>query len=72
MECMRCQKALSPNEIGLHKKLISRVATEYLCIECQAEDFGVTVERLQEKIRQFQRVGCTLFSPMTEEEKSDK
>ena len=63
MNCIRCGKTLTYNEIGLHKKLIHRGAQEFLCIECLGKHFGVSTERLEEKIRQFQEVGCTLFLP---------
>ena len=59
--CMQCGKALTHNEIGAHKKLINRGAEEFLCRECLAEKFKVPPERIDEKIEQFKRHGCTLF-----------
>ena len=60
--CMRCHKEpLSRDEIALHKKLVNRGATEYLCISCLAQYYGCTEEMLREKIEQFRRDGCQLF-----------
>ncbi len=61
-KCIICSKELSGNEIGLTKKLINRGATEFMCIDCLAEKFKVTPERLREKIEEFKESGCLLFS----------
>ena len=60
-ECVRCHAPLTNDEIGLTKKLINRGATEFLCYECLANHFRVTVELLHEKVEQFREMGCTLF-----------
>ncbi len=60
-ECVRCGAPLSPDEIGLTKKLINRGTSDFLCYPCMAEHFLVTVAELQEKVRQFREMGCTLF-----------
>ncbi len=60
-KCIKCGKEITHNEVGLTKKLINRSATEYMCIECMSKYFGVTVERLNEKIEEFIHAGCTLF-----------
>ncbi len=59
--CVKCGKILTNDEIALHKKLINRVAEEYMCINCCARYFEVTVELLEEKIVQFKKYGCRLF-----------
>lgn len=59
--CKKCGKELSGNDIGLTKKLINRGSTEFLCINCIAEKFDCSKELLEEKIKQFQESGCTLF-----------
>lgn len=61
-ECMRCGKELTYNEIGAHKKFIHRGSTNFLCKTCLARTLGVTVEDIDEKIEQFIRQGCTLFT----------
>lgn len=60
--CQKCRRELSGDEIGLHKKLVNRGAQEYLCLACLAEYFRCDPALLQEKIRQFRRMGCLLFS----------
>lgn len=59
--CLKCKKNLSSDEIGLHKKLINRGASEFMCIDCLAQYFNVSREMLEEKISQFKNMGCTLF-----------
>ena len=59
--CKRCGAAITPDEVGLTKKLINRGCTEYLCFDCMAAHFRVTVALLHEKVAQFREMGCTLF-----------
>lgn len=59
--CKKCGRELNGNDIGLTKKLINRGSTEFLCINCIAEKFDCSKELLEEKIKQFKAVGCTLF-----------
>ena len=59
--CKQCGKELCRDEIGLHKKLVNRGATEYWCIECLSAHFHVSIELLREKIEQFRKDGCLLF-----------
>ncbi|MCQ2480355.1 MAG: hypothetical protein MJ120_06895 [Clostridia bacterium] len=60
-KCVKCQKELVPDDIGLTKKLINRGATEFYCIDCLAEKFDCSTELLQSKIEHFRNMGCTLF-----------
>ncbi|MBE6582854.1 MAG: hypothetical protein E7648_06300 [Ruminococcaceae bacterium] len=61
-KCQKCEKELSGNEIGLHKRLISRAADSYMCITCLSKFFGCTEELLKEKIVHYRNQGCTLFT----------
>lgn len=61
--CRQCGTPVSPDEIGLTRKLINRGATEHLCFACMAQHFGVTVELLRQKVAEFREMGCTLFTP---------
>lgn len=61
MTCDKCGKELTKDEIALTKKLISRNAIEYLCIDCLASYLCTTTEALVEKIEQFKDEGCELF-----------
>jgi len=61
--CRLCGASLSHDGVGLTKKLINRGAVEFLCYNCMAEHFAVTVDLLKEKVEQFREMGCTLFEP---------
>ncbi len=60
--CIKCGAKLTRDDIGLHRKLVNRGAKEFMCIRCLAAEYNVTVERLEEKIKEFKAYGCTLFS----------
>ena len=59
--CALCGASLSPDEIGLTKKLINRGAVTFFCLPCLARRFDVPEEALRAKIREFREMGCTLF-----------
>lgn len=59
--CRKCDKPLSGDEIGLHKKLWDKRDTTYLCLTCLAERLHCEPSLLQKKIRQFREQGCVLF-----------
>lgn len=60
-KCIKCKKELTRDEIGLHKRLMNRGDTEFMCKQCLAEYFSVSTELLDKKIEQFRDMGCTLF-----------
>lgn len=60
--CIKCGAKLTHDDIGLHRKLVNRGAMEFMCIRCLAERYKVSVERLEEKIKEYKASGCTLFS----------
>lgn len=60
-QCYQCGKELSYNEIGLHKKLVNRGSTQFLCIKCLGKEFRVSEELLRQKIEDFKQMGCLLF-----------
>ena len=60
-KCKNCDKMLTPDEIGLTKKLINRGSTEFYCMECLAEIFKCDIPLLQKKVEQFRKQGCALF-----------
>lgn len=60
-KCIKCGKELCNDDIGLHKRLINRGDTEYICKHCLAAYFEVPVELLDKKIERFKRDGCVLF-----------
>lgn len=59
--CKKCGRALTRDEIGATKKLIGRGSKVYFCLDCLAEAFDVSREDIEEKIRYFKEMGCTLF-----------
>ena len=60
--CYICGKeALSKNEIGLTKKLLSKEAKAFYCLDCLADYLEVDTEFLLEKIEEFKAQGCDLF-----------
>lgn len=62
MQCILCGASVSFDEAGLNKKLLGRDTKSFLCLTCLAKRFGVTQERLQEKIEEYRRMGCLLFT----------
>ncbi|MBR6569207.1 MAG: hypothetical protein IKK75_02020 [Clostridia bacterium] len=63
---MECQRELTADEIGLHKKMIHRGATEFMCITCLAAFYHCDESLLRQKIEQFREQGCLLFTRKTE------
>ncbi len=61
-ECIRCEEALTADDIALFRKLICREAEEYMCISCLAEDLGIPRQKLDELVDYYHRTGiCCLF-----------
>jgi len=60
--CIKCNRALCGDDIGATKKLINRGSTEFMCISCLAKKYGVTEERIKEKIEEWRASGCALFA----------
>lgn len=60
-KCVKCGKTVTSDEAALCKKLISRATEKYMCLDCTAEYFDVTKELLEDKIKQYKALGCTLF-----------
>ena len=60
--CKKCGRELTADEIGLHKKMINRGDTEFLCITCLSEFFSCTEDLLRNKIVHFRNMGCLLFA----------
>jgi hypothetical protein len=62
MNCITCDKELTALDMSFHKKMINRGATEFMCIECLCDYFGITTEKAHEMIEHFREQGCTLFT----------
>lgn len=63
--CLRCGATLTGDDVGLHRKMINRQASRFLCKACIAAEFQCTPAYLDRKIEQFKAAGCLLF-PKTE------
>ncbi|MBR0277381.1 MAG: hypothetical protein IJQ50_02835 [Clostridia bacterium] len=61
MNCTKCGKILTHNEIGLHKKLVNRGSKEFMCMNCLGEYFEISNDDLKKMIEKFKNQGCTLF-----------
>ena len=48
--CTECNKELTCDEIGLHKKLMGRAEEEFMCISCLARFFKCEEELMYRKI----------------------
>ena len=59
-KCMQCERELTFNEIGAHKKFINRGSRSFLCRICLAKKLDVPPELIDEKIEYFKLQGCTL------------
>ena len=64
-QCRYCEKTpLSKDEIGLNKKLFEAEAKKnlFMCLHCMADYLDCSEDDLREKIEEFKREGCKLFS----------
>ena len=61
-QCMKCARELTGDEIGLHKKMINRGSTEFMCLTCLAKYYDCEEALLLKKMEQFRAQGCMLFS----------
>ena len=61
LKCLKCGAELTSDEVGLHRKLVNRGATEYMCISCLSVHFKINPEELHELIIRFRSYGCMLF-----------
>lgn len=61
--CRKCGAKLASDEIALHRKLFSRAAMTYFCLDHQAEYLRVSREDLEKLIEYYHRSGkCSLFA----------
>ena len=67
-KCMKCARDLTSDEIGLHKKMINRGSTEFMCLSCLAAFYQCEEELLLRKMEQFREQGCMLFAPRRAQE----
>lgn len=59
--CTKCNRPLKMDEIALHKRMIDRGSSKFMCLSCMAKYFNVSEALLKEKADHFRKEGCTLF-----------
>ena len=59
--CMQCGRHLTPDEIGLYKKMVNRGSRPILSNDRMAANYGTTVAAMEERIAHFRATGCSLF-----------
>jgi hypothetical protein len=59
--CVSCGRPVTRDEIAVTKKLINRGTDRFYCVSCLAAYFEVKPEDIEERIRSFKQMGCTLF-----------
>lgn len=60
--CRQCGQELLADDIAIYRKLVTRNAEDFLCIDCLAEEFHVSRVAIEERIRYYRESGtCTLF-----------
>ncbi len=60
--CRQCGAPLGLDDIAIYKKLVNRIAEEFLCINCLAAFYNCPREEIEKRIRYFRESGeCTLF-----------
>ena len=63
IKCSSCHKLnLDKNTIGINKKLLGEKILNFYCLDCLAIFLDVSKEDLLDKIEQFKKEGCKLFS----------
>jgi hypothetical protein len=60
-KCMSCGAELTRDEIGIHKKMVNRRATEFLCLHCLAVKFNLPESDLYAMIERYRKAGCAFF-----------
>lgn len=60
--CKKCGALLGGDDIASYRKLVTRNADEFFCIDCLAEYYNTTREVIEERIAYYRKSGeCTLF-----------
>jgi biotin operon repressor len=60
--CRECEAVLKPDEIAIYMKLVTRNATDFLCIDCLGKKLNCGRGPIEERIKYFRESGnCTLF-----------
>ncbi|MCI6004432.1 MAG: hypothetical protein SOY73_16880 [Blautia sp.] len=59
-QCSKCAAPLTSDEIALFKKLVSREAEKFLCLDCFAAELSTTREKLEDLIEHLYQMGTCI------------
>ncbi len=60
--CKQCGNTLFDDDIAIYRKLVYRMADEFLCRDCLAVEFGCDRQKIDRLIQYYRESGeCTLF-----------
>jgi len=60
--CRECEATLTADDIAIYFKLVTRTATDFLCIDCLGKQLKCGRGPIEERIKYFRDSGnCTLF-----------
>jgi len=60
--CRECGVKLVPDDIAIYRKLVTRNATDFLCIDCLGKKLNCGRAPIEERIKYYRESGnCTLF-----------
>lgn len=61
-KCYKCGTNLLADDKGIYMKMVSRNATEFLCMDCLAVKLHCTRNDLEDRVRYYRESGnCVLF-----------
>jgi hypothetical protein len=60
--CLHCGKEILGDESAIYRKLVNKLAEEFLCIPCLAVYFNCAQARIRDLIRFYRESGtCAMF-----------
>jgi hypothetical protein len=60
--CLNCGKEILGDESAIYRKLVNKLAENFLCIPCLAKHFNCKEAHIHDLIKYYRESGiCTLF-----------